>query len=125
MNGESLHMVGRLLDHRRASTTNRYAHLDNPWVITGRKEGDHLKNLDAIWLRLRARAGLEDVRLHDCRHSFASRALALSEGLPAIGHRKVTTAARYAQLERDTEKASMAKIGGSIGADLLGGTGAA
>lgn len=29
MNGESLHMAGRLLDHRRASTTNRYAHLDN------------------------------------------------------------------------------------------------
>ena len=101
----------------------------NPWVITGQKEGDHLKNLDAIWLRLRARAGLKDVRLHDCRHSFASRALALGEGLPAIGrllgHRKVTTAARYAHLERDTEKASMAKVGGSIGADLLGGTKAA
>ena len=101
----------------------------NPWVITGQKEGDHLKNLDAIWQRLRARAGLEDVRLHDCRHSFASRALALGEG-PAgdrrmLGTARVTTAARYAHLERDTEKASMAKIGGSIGADLLGGTGAA
>ena len=101
----------------------------NPWVITGQKEGDRLKNLDAIWLRLRARAGLKDVRLHDCRHSFASRALALGEGLPAIGrllgHRKVTTAARHAHLERDTEKASMAKVGGSIGADLPGGTKAA
>ena len=29
MNGESLHMSGRLLDHRRAATTNRYAHLDD------------------------------------------------------------------------------------------------
>ena len=29
MNGESLHMVGRLLGHRRASTTNRYVHLDD------------------------------------------------------------------------------------------------
>ena len=29
MNGESLHMVGRLLGHRRATTTNRYAHLDD------------------------------------------------------------------------------------------------
>ena len=29
MNGESLHMAGRLLGHRRASTTNRYAHLDD------------------------------------------------------------------------------------------------
>ncbi len=29
MNGESLHVAGRLLGHRRASTTNRYAHLDD------------------------------------------------------------------------------------------------
>ncbi len=28
MNGESLHVAGRLLGHRRASTTNRYVHLD-------------------------------------------------------------------------------------------------
>ncbi len=29
MNGESLHITGRLLGHRRASTTNRYVHLDD------------------------------------------------------------------------------------------------
>ena len=40
----------------------------NPWVITGRNPGDRLKNLDMIWQRLRARAGLDDVRIHDCRH---------------------------------------------------------
>ena len=28
----------------------------NPWVIAGRKEGDDLKNLDPIWLRLRRSA---------------------------------------------------------------------
>ena len=95
----------------------------NPWVITGQKAGGHLTNLDAVWLRLRKRAGLHGVRIHDCRHSYASRALALGEGLPMIGrllgHRKVTTTARYAHLARDTEKASAAKVGGSIGADLL------
>ena len=29
MKGESLHVAGRLLGHRRASTTNRYVHLDD------------------------------------------------------------------------------------------------
>ena len=96
----------------------------NPWVIAGDNPGDHLKNLDAIWRRLRRRAGLDDVRIHDGRHSYASRALAFGEGLPSIGgllgHRKVTTTARYAHLARDTEKAAAAKVGGSIGADILG-----
>ena len=100
---------------------------DNPWIITGQNRGDHLKNRDAIWLRLRRRAGLDGVRIHDARHSYASRALALGEGLPAIGrllgHRKVTTTARYAHLARDSEKAAVAKVGGSIGADILGGDG--
>ena len=67
------------------------------------------------------------MRIHDGRHSYASRALALGEGLPTIGellgHRKVTTTARYAHLARDTEKASAVKVGGSIGADIFGGNG--
>ena len=96
---------------------------DNPWVIGGRKPGTRLANLDAIWMRLRRRAGLDDVRLHDCRHSYASRALALGEGLSMIGallgHAKVATTARYAHLARDTEKASAARVGGSIAADVL------
>ena len=96
---------------------------DNPWVITGEKPGSHLKGIDGLWPRLRARAGLDDVRIHDCRHSFASRALALGEGLPLIarllGHKTVMTTARYAHLARDTEKASAAKVGDSIGHDLL------
>ena len=104
----------------------RIARVDgNPWVIAGKKPGAHLSNLDQAWARLRARAGLKDVRIHDCRHSFASHALAIGEGLAMIGellgHRKVTTTARYAHLERDTEKASAAMVARSIGADIFGG----
>ena len=97
----------------------------NPWVITGKKTGTHLSNVDEAWRRVRIRAGLEGVRIHDWRHSYASRALALGEGLSMIGkllgHRKVRTTARYAHLARDTERASAAKVGSSIGGDLLNG----
>ena len=48
MNGESLHVAGRLLGHRRASTTSRYVHLDDAtlgeaaeWVAV------------AVWRKLR------------------------------------------------------------------------
>ncbi len=95
---------------------------DNPWVIAGRKPGSHLTDLQHPWRRIRERAGLDGVRIHDLRHSFASRALALGEGLPMIGkllgHTQVQTTARYAHLARDTVKASAARIGDSIDQDL-------
>ena len=76
--------------------------------IAGRsgRAGRHLRNLNGPWRKVRARAGLGDVRLHDLRHSFASRALALGETLPAIGwlfgHSRVETTARYAHLADDS-----------------------
>ena len=51
---------------------------DNPWVIAGQKPGARMTNVNDPWLVVRARAGLEDVRIHDLRHSWASRALALA-----------------------------------------------
>ena len=57
----------------------------NPWVIPGRKPGGRLSSLEYVWRIIRAQAGLEDVRIHDLRHSYASRALALGESLPMIG----------------------------------------
>jgi len=80
-------------------------------------------SLDGPWNRVRAGAGLEDVRLHDLRHSFASRALALGESLPVIGkllgHSEVQTTARYAHLAEDSVMESAARIAASIGEDIF------
>ena len=43
----------------------------NPWVNRGRLPGSHITDLQKPWRRIRARAGLEDVRIHDLRHSCA------------------------------------------------------
>ena len=95
---------------------------DNPWVIAGPRPGRRLSGLNGRWLVVRARAGLEDVRIHDLRHSFASRALALGESLTMIGkllgHRKVQTTARYAHLARESVKMSAARVAESIAADM-------
>ena len=95
----------------------------NPWVIPGRKPGTRLVNLDYYWKRVAAEAGLKDVRLHDTRHSYASRALALGESLSLIGrllgHSRVATTARYAHLVRDAEKAAAGRVGESIGAHVV------
>ena len=95
----------------------------NPWVIPGFKPNRHLADLNHYWDRVRERADLQDVRIHDIRHSFASRALALGESLSMIGkllgHNKIDTTSRYAHLARDSIKASSARVADSIGADIL------
>ena len=69
--------------------------------------------------------GLDKVRIHDLRHSFASRALALGESLLMIGkllgYTQVQTTARYAHLARASVKASASKVADSIGADIPAG----
>jgi integrase len=45
---------------------------NNPFVIPGKRPGARLINLQKPWRRIRARAELKDVRIHDLRHSFAS-----------------------------------------------------
>ena len=94
----------------------------NPWVFVGRFPGTHRTDLQRPWRLIRKRAGLEDMRIHDLRHSFASRALALGESLTMIGkllgHTQVQTTARYAHLARDSLQTAAARITGSIGGDL-------
>lgn len=74
----------------------------NPWVITGIIPGQRLTDLQPFWQRVRARAGLPEVRIHDLRHTFASTAIAAGHSLPIIGkllgHTQVQTTARYAHL---------------------------
>lgn len=75
---------------------------NNPWVITGIIPGRRLTDLQPFWQRVRARAGLYEVRIHDLRHTFASTAIAAGHSLPIIGkllgHTQVQTTARYAHL---------------------------
>ena len=95
----------------------------SPWVFPARRPDRHLSELTNPWHRARERAEVEDVRIHDLRHSFASRALALGLALPMIGrllgHTDIGSTARYAHLSRDAEKIAAARVGGSIEDDVV------
>ena len=95
----------------------------SPWVFTGAGPERHLAKLSDYWHRVREEAEVEDVRIHDLRHSYASRALALGLALPMIGrllgHTDVSSTARYAHLSREAEKVAAARVGGSIEDDIL------
>ena len=90
----------------------------NPWVIAGERPGRRLMTLKSTWRRVRRIAGFQGMRLHDLRHSYASRALAVGESLSMIGellnHAQVQTTMRYAHLMRGAERAAAARVGDSI-----------
>ena len=94
----------------------------NPYVIAGKKDGSRLINLQKAWRRIRAAANLNDVRIHDLRHSFASVAAGTGMSLPMIGkllgHSQPVTTARYAHLAADPIRAASNLIGTEISAAM-------
>ena len=94
----------------------------SPYVITGAKPGSHLVNLTKPWQRIRKMAGLEGVRIHDLRHSFASMAVAGGLSLPVIGallgHTQPATTQRYAHLAADPLKQAANLTGNRIAAAM-------
>lgn len=91
---------------------------ENPYVICGSKPGSHIVNLQKTWRRIRSIADLEDVRLHDLRHTFASVAVSSGMSLPLIGallgHSQPRTTARYAHLASGPLKDAVEKIGAKV-----------
>jgi integrase len=94
----------------------------NPYVLPGAQPGKHLIGLPRAWERVRDRAGLTDVRLHDLRHSFASAAAAAGDSLIVIGkllgHRDAKTTLRYAHLADDPLKAAAERVSARIAAGM-------
>jgi integrase len=90
----------------------------NPFVIAGGKPGARLINLQKPWRRIRAAANLDDVRIHDLRHSFASVGAGAGMSLILIGkllgHKQAATTARYAHLAADPILAASNVIGNHI-----------
>lgn len=95
---------------------------NNPYVITGQVEGEHLTDMQKPWRRLRKRADLDGLRIHDLRHSFASDALQLGQDLTMIGkllgHSQVQTTARYAHLKTAPIRHAADTVSGAIAAAL-------
>ena len=97
---------------------------DNPYVLPGHKHGTHLKNIQTAWRDIRKQATLDDVRLHDLRHAFASVGVQAGMGLPIIGgllgHTQPATTQRYAHLADDPLKQATEVIGERLQAALSG-----
>ena len=95
----------------------------NPYVIAGKVEGRYATDLQHPWRRIRARAGLDGVRIHDLRHTYASNAVSSGMAIQMVGrllgHTQLQTTMRYAHLADDpvnrAAEENAARLSASIG----------
>jgi integrase len=91
---------------------------NDDYLFPGRRPGCPLENIRNVWAELCKSAQLENVRIHDLRHTFASHLV--SGGVPLavvgklLGHTQSQTTERYAHLAESPLRAATNKF-----ADLL------
>jgi integrase len=73
-----------------------------PWLFPGDTPGQPVQEIRRFWLRIQREAQIEDVRIHDLRHTFASLLVSGGASLEMIGkllgHSQMQTTQRYAHL---------------------------
>jgi len=93
---------------------------DSPYVLPAERGNGHFIGIQKPWQRLRKAAGLDDLRIHDLRHSFASIAVSGGDSLylvgKVLGHRQSRTTERYAHLKDDPVRAVADRTSGRIAA---------
>ncbi len=92
-----------------------------PWVFPSSRTGTsiHTATVDLFWRRLRSEAGLQDVRLHDLRHTFASIAVMRGENILTVGrllgHNDPGTTLKYTHLAHDAVAEAAETVGSVLG----------
>ncbi len=92
-----------------------------PWVFPSSRTGTsiHTGTVDLFWSRLRSEVGLQDVRLHDLRHTFASIAVMSGENILTVGrllgHNNPGTTLKYTHLAHDAVAEAAETVGSVLG----------
>ncbi|MSP83089.1 MAG: DUF4102 domain-containing protein [Alphaproteobacteria bacterium] len=96
----------------------------NPFVFPGERRGHHFVGLPKIWRKVRERAKLDGLRMHDLRHGFASVAAAGGNGVfivgKLLGHADPKSTHRYVHLADSPVKAAADRTAETISARMQG-----
>ena len=93
----------------------------SPFVFPSPRDASRSRHPDIeLWYRVRKEAGIEDVRLHDLRHTYASHAVMNGVPVPVVsrmlGHSNVRMTLRYAHLGDREIEAAAERVGQAISA---------
>jgi integrase len=96
----------------------------SPYVFPATTGDGHFVGLQRVWSKIRKRADLDNLRLRDLRHSFASVAAASGSSLfliaKLLGHSQMRTTQRYAHLTERPLRMAAESTSSEITAALMG-----
>ena len=91
---------------------------DSPYLFPGDTPDTHQQDIKNAWETIRKRAGIEGVRVHDLRHTYAAMLASAGLGLPVIGallgHTQPQTTHRYAHLMDDPLREATERVGAIV-----------
>ena len=92
---------------------------ESDWVIPSKSDPEEaFVNVQKAWRRIRARCGIQDVRIHDIRHTVGATATGLGLSLPMIGkllgHSQASTTQRYAHAADEALKEAASLVSGHM-----------
>ena len=104
----------------------RMAQGNGPWVFPSVNDPSRPRCRGLpLWYRVRSKASIEDVRLHDLRHTVASQAAMNGVPLPVVarllGHANVHMTMRYAHVGDREVEAAAERVGQAIEAMMASG----
>lgn len=107
------------LNEQTLALLKRLPRIENsPFVFPSSRSSRNFVGIQKIWQRIRRKADLNDVRLNDIRHSFASLAVSGGESLykvsKLLGHEQLRTTQRYAHLAPSSLHAASSKVAGKV-----------
>ncbi len=91
------------------------------WVFPSRRTDGPVSKpvVQRFWQRVRSEAELDDVRLHDARHTYASIAIMAGETVPIVGrllgHNDTATTLKYTHLAETVMRGAADSMGGVLG----------
>ena len=99
----------------------------SPWVFHRRDRSGPLPDytLKKVWRRIRKAAGIEDVRLHDLRHTVGTYAGQTGANAflvrDKLGHKTIAMTSRYVNRDADPLRQLSDQVEGRIAAAMAGG----
>ena len=92
---------------------------ESPFLFPGGAPGKPLSDIKKFWQKVRHDTGIEDVRLHDLRHTYASNLVSQGVSLHIVGrllgHTQPQTTARYAHLNDGALRDATERFSASLG----------